>query len=57
MCINMNVTYCCIKMIIQFLHNVLNKNFHLLGSLLVKKLGKLSELSACNGKLFPVGYE
>uniref|UniRef100_A0A8C1NM41 [histone H3]-lysine(4) N-methyltransferase n=1 Tax=Cyprinus carpio TaxID=7962 RepID=A0A8C1NM41_CYPCA len=29
----------------------------MIGSLLVKKLGKLSELSACNGKLFPVGYE
>uniref|UniRef100_A0A671SPK5 [histone H3]-lysine(4) N-methyltransferase n=1 Tax=Sinocyclocheilus anshuiensis TaxID=1608454 RepID=A0A671SPK5_9TELE len=29
----------------------------MIGSLLVKKLGKLSELSACHGKLFPVGYE
>ncbi|KAL1261083.1 hypothetical protein QQF64_008910 [Cirrhinus molitorella] len=29
----------------------------IIGSLLVEKLGKLSELSACHGKLFPVGYE
>ncbi|XP_043114866.1 LOW QUALITY PROTEIN: histone-lysine N-methyltransferase 2B [Puntigrus tetrazona] len=29
----------------------------MIGSLLVKKLGKLSELSTCHGKLFPVGYE
>ncbi|KAK7156755.1 hypothetical protein R3I94_006713 [Phoxinus phoxinus] len=29
----------------------------MIGSLLVEKLGKLSELSACHGKLFPVGYE
>ncbi|XP_056329504.1 uncharacterized protein kmt2bb isoform X2 [Danio aesculapii] len=29
----------------------------MIGSLLVEKLGKLSELSACDGKLFPVGYE
>ncbi|XP_052433256.1 histone-lysine N-methyltransferase 2A [Carassius gibelio] len=29
----------------------------MIGSLLVKKLGKLSELSVSNGNLFPVGYE
>ncbi|XP_055053098.2 uncharacterized protein kmt2bb [Misgurnus anguillicaudatus] len=29
----------------------------MIGSLLVEKLGKLSELSACHGKLFPVGYK
>ncbi|XP_051963095.1 histone-lysine N-methyltransferase 2B-like [Xyrauchen texanus] len=29
----------------------------MIGSLLVEKLGKLNELSACHGKLFPVGYE
>ncbi|KAI7801185.1 putative histone-lysine N-methyltransferase 2B [Triplophysa rosa] len=29
----------------------------MIGSLLVEKLGKLSELSACHGKLFPVGYQ